>query len=276
IMAKNKAWVAGVLDVDAGDLNVEWWAAQKLRREHFPPDVSDSAIQASVHDALVYDPRTAASGIDVEVDEGIVTLSGEVDNLEAKLAAEDNARNTVGVRMVKNYLFADITSPSDRDIESEVLAALRRDPVVERHEIRPVVRNKKAYLYGTVDSYYEKAHAGTVVSRVKGVAAIQNNISVPQTWQWKSDKIIRRNIRQEFFWSGHVDENDLDIDVENSVATLEGEVDTWAEYHAAVDNAFDAGARVVKSKMEVAGREIPRGQTYYFDSYHYNPGVGMY
>ncbi|MBD3346673.1 MAG: BON domain-containing protein [Chitinivibrionales bacterium] len=275
-LAYNKAWVAGVEDVDHSKLSVDWWAAAELKRKDPTPEVTDSTIKAAVKDALRYDPRTASFNINVKVDNGTVYLNGKVENYEAKRAAEQNARNTVGVNEVDNYLFVKVVSPTDKEVKSEVLAALARDPVLERHEIRPVVRNKKVYLYGEVDSYYEKVHAENVVSRVNGVAAIQNTLNVPKGWTWESDQAIMQNIKDEFFWNGNVDRKDIDVSVEDGIATLKGKVDNWSEYHAAITNAFDAGARTVESELDIAGKNIVDNSTFYFDYYYYNPDMGMY
>jgi hyperosmotically inducible periplasmic protein len=66
--------------------------------------VDDSAITAKVKAALAGDPRTKAHQVNVEVREGVVQLSGFVDNSEAKSTAEELARAVDNVKSVDNEL----------------------------------------------------------------------------------------------------------------------------------------------------------------------------
>lgn len=68
------------------------------------PLVDDSAITAKVKSALAGDPRTKAHQVNVEVREGVVQLSGFVDNSEAKSTAEELARSVDNVKSVDNEI----------------------------------------------------------------------------------------------------------------------------------------------------------------------------
>jgi hyperosmotically inducible protein len=64
----------------------------------------DSAITAKVKSALAGDPRTKAHQINIETRDGVVQLSGFVDNSEAKSTAEELARSVSQVKSVDNEL----------------------------------------------------------------------------------------------------------------------------------------------------------------------------
>jgi hyperosmotically inducible protein len=66
--------------------------------------VDDAAITAKVKAALIGDPRTKAHQVNVETRDGVVQLSGFVDNSEAKSTAEELARNVDNVKSVDNEL----------------------------------------------------------------------------------------------------------------------------------------------------------------------------
>jgi hyperosmotically inducible protein len=66
--------------------------------------VDDSAITAKVKAALIGDPRTKASQIDVETREGVVQLAGFVNNSEAKSTAEELAGAVSNVKSVDNQI----------------------------------------------------------------------------------------------------------------------------------------------------------------------------
>jgi hyperosmotically inducible periplasmic protein len=66
--------------------------------------VDDSEITAKVKMALTGDPRTKAHQINIETREGVVQLSGFVDNSEAKSTAEELARAVHHVKGVDNEI----------------------------------------------------------------------------------------------------------------------------------------------------------------------------
>ena len=65
---------------------------------------SDERIRELVCDDLMDDPWLDASGIEVTVKDGEVTLSGTVEDRDAKRWAEDVAEHTGGVKHVQNNL----------------------------------------------------------------------------------------------------------------------------------------------------------------------------
>jgi hypothetical protein len=65
---------------------------------------SDSRIEEDINDKLTQDGRLDASGIEVTVSDGDVTLSGEVESKFAKRRAEDCADSVLGVGQVQNNI----------------------------------------------------------------------------------------------------------------------------------------------------------------------------
>jgi hyperosmotically inducible protein len=66
--------------------------------------VDDGVITAKVKAALAEDSRTKAHQVNVETHEGVVQLSGFVDNAEAKSTAGELARSVAQVRSVDNQI----------------------------------------------------------------------------------------------------------------------------------------------------------------------------
>jgi osmotically-inducible protein OsmY len=274
------AYVHEVKFVDDSRLEVKRWARDKdLKGEKYAKK-SEKEIEDAVKDALLYDPRVFSFKVTPEVaDDGTtVILRGTVDNLKAKRAAAQDARNTVGVREVKNRIkVRPAELLSDQKIEDMVRRALLRNPYVESYEITVDVTNGVAKLYGTVDSYFEKSQADDVASRVNGVITVDNNLIVQDDYNsyiydpyvddsflydydWfsyrprfpaKSDLRIKEDIEDELWWSPFVDSDDVSVTVEEGKATLSGTVDSWLEYAAAQDNAYEGGAVYVENDLVV-------------------------
>lgn len=250
--AESDARVAGVSRIDTRQLKVKWWARDAMTRKTKLRPMTDEQIKEAVKDALLYDPRAAAFEVGVEVEDGEVTLRGIVDNLKAKKAAERDAQHTAGVWKVENRIKvrpADVAT--DSEIADNIRTALSRDPIVERFEITVMVRNRKAYLSGAVDSLYEKRRAEDVASQVVGVVSVVNNIRPTRRWTWKSDQEVKTDVKDEWFWSPFVDGEDLTVRVQQGHVTIAGAVEDWSEMLAAVDNAFESGAKSVETYIRV-------------------------
>ncbi len=272
------AWVAGVDAVNNDELAVHDWAEKPYRRHARVTVKSDMALDRAVEDALLYDPRVNSFNVRTEVEGSTVTLRGKVDNLKAKRAAAEDARNTLGVaRVVNRIKVRPVEDRSDKAIARDVRQTLRRDPYVERYEVDVSVVDGTVYLAGRVDSYFEKAQADDLASRVDGVETVSNALEVvdtraaliydPYVYDWyvydydwydfdpiytyMSDVEIADEINDEMWWSPFVDSDQVAVKVNDGIATLRGTVDSWSEYHAARENAYEGGASWVNNDLVV-------------------------
>lgn len=68
--------------------------------------VSDDNLKAAIDNAIESDMQLAkfASAIDVEVDKGVVTLTGDVDSSAVRSSIESKVTNIVGVKKVINNI----------------------------------------------------------------------------------------------------------------------------------------------------------------------------
>ena len=255
------AWIAGVNAVEDGQLQVDWFKHNEMRRSRkYELKTSDAEIRQAIKDAFGYDPRISRFDPEIEVNNGVVTLTGRVDNLLAKKAAAQDARNTRGVWQVKNHLkiwptgIGPRSKPvpdADAEVAQAVRAALARNPYVHQHEIAVTVNNHLVVLRGAVDSGFAKEKAAEAVSRVRGVADLINNLRVDRSWTPKDDWEIKQDIESELWWSPFVDQEDISVTVADGVATLVGQVETLRDRRIATENAYEGGARKVRNHLRV-------------------------
>jgi osmotically-inducible protein OsmY len=69
-----------------------------------------------------------------------------------------------------------------------------------------------------------------------------------------SDKVtdeLAVDIREELWWSPYVDADDVTVTVDDGEAILTGKVDSWSEYSAVNENAYEAGAVAVDNELKV-------------------------
>jgi len=276
LQAHRDGWVAGISAVNSSGLEVDWWARDPEQRKKKYLVRDDAKIKQAVEDALLYDPRINRFNITVMVEDGRVTLQGTVDNLLAKRSAARDARNTVGVWHVRNLIKVRPTGPGDRLIADAVEDALLMDPYVEKYQIDVSVVDGEVYLSGTVDTYYEKAQADHTAAGIAGVSEVHNRLAVEASeimtyspyvdpwytydYDWyaypdylpvKTDATIRAEINEEMFWSPFVDGGDITVTVDEGIATLTGNVDSYFEYSSAVENALEGGAVGVDNELIV-------------------------
>jgi osmotically-inducible protein OsmY len=277
--AFHDAWVAGVSSVEPARLEVVWWARPRRLRQEANVIRSDAAVEQAVIQATRYDPRVSGFRIEPEATAGMVTLWGTVDTLEARRAAEQLARNTVGVVSVKSFIKVSVQPPVDSAaLVDRVLRALARNPITDGHDLRAAVEDGVVTLTGGVGHYSEKIEAENVIEGLPGVVEVQNEIAVkhtshafvqdpylypyhPQlsesldryipTTQARNDVRIHAAIESELAWSPFVDAREIHVSVIDGRATLIGTVDSWRERQVATDNAFEGGAVAVVNRLGV-------------------------
>lgn len=250
--AISDAWVMGTNAVKAEALKVQWWADDDIQKEVTPMPPKDEEINKAIEDAFFYDPRVSSFNINIGVENGQVLLSGVVDNLQAKKAAANDAKNTLGVWDVRNHIRVRPESiPDDKELQKQVKDALLRDSYVELYDIAVSVLNGQVFLSGQVNTSFEKKRAESVASTVNGVVDVVNNIDYQHQWTWKSDWMIKKDIKSQFYWSPVVESDDIQVAVENGVVTLTGKVETWNERRAAERNAYEGGAKDVHNRLKI-------------------------
>jgi osmotically-inducible protein OsmY len=93
----------GTVYVENKNLIIDRTLHNKMRR-HTTYSDTDVAIKKALRDTFSQDPRLTTLKAEISVTSGIVTLNGCTNNLYCKRFVEQDAKNTVGVRIVKNNL----------------------------------------------------------------------------------------------------------------------------------------------------------------------------
>jgi len=248
--AQYEAWIVPGVRSIANTIHVKWWLDGGAA--DWTAGWTDDNAQKAVESALARHPRVNPFNITTTVKHGVATLTGRVDNLRAKRAAEEAVRDSLGVWRVKNHVRVQpAVTRTDAQLARDIRYALRRDPHVDRFHITVNVYNGKAYLTGVVDLLFMKEQAEEATARVAGVVAIQNNLDVDCVIPAKTDREIKDDIESQLRWSPFVDRDEVTVEVRSGVATLRGTVEDWNELQAAREIAREGGATSVISKLKV-------------------------
>ncbi|HWO41679.1 MAG TPA: BON domain-containing protein [Candidatus Eisenbacteria bacterium] len=80
------------------------WGCQAMTGKTAGRNVDDAAITASVKSTLAADRAATLTRVDVDTNNGVVSLNGVVETAEQKTRAEQLARRVDGVKRVINNL----------------------------------------------------------------------------------------------------------------------------------------------------------------------------
>ena len=247
-------WIRNVESVN-NKLKVEWWAKRGARE--VIPSPSDADLRKAVREELDQDMRLDTSDISVKASYGSVTLDGTVYSHYEKRVAGQDARNVVGVGWVVNNLFTRVDTREDWAILDDVQFNLNTDAITEGFDIAVKVNDGVVTLNGNVNTWYERLHAEDVAGKVRGVRRVINQIEVNrETTRTHTAAMVAKNIREHFKrnWAVRPVYDRINVTVKNGVATLTGEVDTWAQRRQAEEVAFNTeGIWKVDNRLQVKG-----------------------
>lgn len=161
--------VAGVKAV-AEDITVRLFPGTKK---------TDAEIAEAVLTALQWHSAVQEDQIKVKVEDGIVTLEGEVQWQFQKDAARNMVENLNGVREISNKI--KITpAVTSKNIKHEINAAFHRHATVDSGKIKVEVSGSRVTLRGKVRSWAEKRDAEIAAWLAPGVNTIDNELEITE------------------------------------------------------------------------------------------------
>jgi len=140
---------------------------------------TDEDIARAVVTALEENPSVPADKIKVRVEEGRVTLEGEVDWHYQRREAEESARRVSGVKSVINLITVKQPTVAPDTIKRQIEQAFVRHAELDAESIQVrVEEGGHVVLTGTVRSWAERKEAEEAAWRAPGVTKVTNLIRV--------------------------------------------------------------------------------------------------
>lgn len=215
--------------------------------------MTDRELKQHVENALEWEPSVDAEGIGVSVDDGVVTLRGDVGSYAARSTAERAALRVYGVKAVANDVAVRLANGyerNDTDIAQAAVTALEWNAVLPQDRVTVSVSSGWLTLNGTLDWQYQKEAAARAVRDLMGVKGVTNGITLKPHVQTGD---VRIKILDAFRRSAEIDARRVNVTAADGKVILSGNVRSWAERQEAERAAWAApGVSQVDDRLTVA------------------------
>ena len=237
---------------------------------------SDAWVSTKVKMELMNSPRVGGFPIDVDTDEGRVTLHGKVVSTAERTEAGRIARASTGVVSVRNLLQVVPASlrhgvdVADERLKEDVAAALKSEPALASSSIRAKSVNRGVLLLeGKAETLSAHLLALEIASAVPGVRRVASEIESPSEFGdreiWNdgtppdpargnavTDGWITAQTKMRFMTDTDISARDINVDTRRGVVTLFGTVPAPGVSEKAVRITREvAGVSSVNSELRV-------------------------
>jgi osmotically-inducible protein OsmY len=201
---------------------------------------SDAQIKQDILDELVFEPNIDETQIGVIVEDGIVTLSGVVNEYHKKALANKAAKRVVGVKAVAEDIevkYGEDYKKTDKEIAKSAVNALEWNASVPKEKVMVFVEDGYIYLSGDVALEYQRKAAKRTVQNLLGVRGVVNNIElIPER---KADN-IETQISKALVRSANLEAKGIRVQVDGDTVQLKGRVHSIKEREIAEKIAYKA------------------------------------
>ena len=232
----------------------------------------DPDTTRKVKTAIGLSKRLAPFEINVATSDGTATLTGQVPSEDIKSLAAEIARDTAGVKDVKNDISVDpAAKPSsesvhveDLEIRVAILEALARSKELGGKNVDVKVENRMVTLTGSVETPTQKNGTEQIARAVDGVAGVTNNLTVtnPQaateppatnTPPTDSNGDLAKRVEFELFRTNAFNTSTMQIRASDGTVTLGGTVRSRAEQMLAERVAQGVtGVKKIENDLKIA------------------------
>lgn len=184
----------------------------------------NETLQKEVQETLKFEPMLHVAEIGVTVKDGIVTLTGTVDNYIKKMHALETVKKVRGVLAVADDLEVIIDKSSiisDEMIAENAVRMLRESLIIPEEVVKVTIADGRITLEGIVTWNFQREMAFHLVKDLMGVRGVNNKIKLKKEFYAKvnKEKIVHAFQRH---WS--LDTDDISIKVSGGTVELSGSV----------------------------------------------------
>jgi osmotically-inducible protein OsmY len=214
---------------------------------------TDTQLQKDVMAELKWDSSIDATKIGVEVDNGVVTLSGHVENYAQKWGAERAAQKVCGVKALAvgiEVVLQGSNNRSDADIARTAENVLEWTTYWPKDHVKVIAENGWVSLSGELDYEYQRQLATASVRHLMGVTGVSNQITVKPSL---SSLSIKSEIKAALKRRALIDAEEIIVTVNGGNVNLSGVVQSCSERDMVSDSVWNTpGVTHVTDNISVA------------------------
>jgi osmotically-inducible protein OsmY len=196
---------------------------------------TDHDLKVAVERELDWAAEVRNDRVGVSINDGAVTLSGQVESYPEKSAAVDAALRVRGVTAIADEIEVRHSRGirEDADIAREAAAALRNTVAVPTDSVKVTVHNQQITLVGEVAWQYQRAAARHTVAAIPGVTGVTDSIKLKPLVPMIASDDARANVMAALRRNAQLAADRIRVDVIGSEVRLTGMATTWTERHQA-------------------------------------------
>lgn len=214
---------------------------------------TDHHVKEAILAELDWIPSINADSIGVAINDGAVTLSGQVETYPEKHLAVRAAFRVRGVAAVADEIEVRHTPilRSDTDIAREVGEILARASMTPGGSVRAEVHDRVVTLTGDVVWHYQREAIRHLVAMSPGVHGVTSAITLRPTVP-VSPVVAHEKIADALRRNAMIEAENITVVVAGNEITLTGTVSTWAERSQASHAAWATpGVTRVENELHV-------------------------
>lgn len=245
----------------AGVLGLSPLAAQAAEGD-MSRQLSEARQEGSIWTAIALNRHLSPFSIDVDVENGVAILTGNVESEIDRDLAEQLALGTEGVKKVDNRLKVDPqTQPKkgsslsqrfdDATLTAMVKSKLLWNSNTEGLDINVDTQNGVVTLKGSARTAEAKELAGHLAQNTEGVERVNNHLSISEsdstaaqaqqaadeTSRAISDAWITSKVKSSYLYDRQLDGLDISVETKAGMVALSGSVLSAAEKELAIETA---------------------------------------
>tara|TARA_R110002096_G_scaffold301085_1_gene495845 strand:- start:38 stop:709 length:672 start_codon:yes stop_codon:yes gene_type:complete len=213
---------------------------------------TDAEIKQDILAALQWLPHIDETQFGVIVEDGIVTLTGIVNNFLQKVSAKNAVKDVLEVKALTEQIevkYGDAYKKTDKEIAkaaATTIAGINNSP---KDQIKIYVQDGFIYLSGNVINEDQRNVAKQSVQNLFGVKGVINNLEISNTID---QQLIAEKILQALERSANLEAKGIRVQVDEDTVQLKGRVHSIKEREEAEKEAYNIpGVRKVQNDLVI-------------------------
>lgn len=187
---------------------------------------SDNVLREEVVEAIKWEPLLHSNKIDVNVEDGIVSLSGNVENYAQKSEARDALKNILGVKAIVDDIKVVphfLSVKNDKDIAASVIKAFKENWAVPDHRIKVTVQEGWVTIEGILHWNFQRKAAENAIRYLQGVRGVIDKIKIEAEIKNElTQEIITKALKRSWL----IKDDNIRVSVDGKTIILSGIVDS--------------------------------------------------